>query len=404
MDPILHLTKVGSIGLGAVLNLIMVAYFLYACAKSRMTIPRAFFSVWGLFIIIGLISIISSPDKVRSLRSFFVVLTYMSVFCLSAYFIRSKQDLAYVIKLVILSSLIPFAFTIFEFLNPASSTTKDGFRLFGSFSHPNIYAFYLVLIASLCLFVNKQKILEFDQGLILLSKFVFVIALIFLILTKTRSAWGAFTIVITVYGTLAERRYLYYLLVVVALSLMIPTVHERVMDVFTSGTSIENLEDGEALNSYAWRLVVWIASWDYILAKPFLGHGYDTFSYYFLDFFPLEESRGFDAHNTYVQIVFDMGFLGLVGYLLIFIAILKRLFTYFQWDKQGSTIIIGLVTSYLAVGYSDNILFYLSYNWYFWLIMGCCYFANPPAKSNNHREKDVNSINSQISTPIIGRH
>ncbi|SON52787.1 O-antigen ligase family protein [Vibrio tapetis] len=385
MDPVLHLTKVGGIGLGAVLNLMMVAYFLYVCAKNRMVIPRAFVSVWGVFIIIGLVSIISSPDKVRSLRTFFGVLTYMSVFCLSAYFIKSKQDLVYVIKLVILSSIIQFTFTFVEFLNPSASTTKDGFRLFGSFSHPNIYAFYLVLIASLCFFVNKQKTLQFDHGLILISKLVFVVALVFLILTKTRSAWGAFTIVIAVYGILSERRYLYYLTAAVFVALMVPAVQERVMDVFTSGTSIESLEDGEALNSYAWRLVVWAASWDYILAKPLFGHGYDTFSYYFLDFFPLEESRGFDAHNTYVQLVFDMGFLGLAGYLIIFIAIFRRLFAYFHDDKQGATIIIGLATSYLVVGYSDNILFYLSYNWYFWLVMGFFYFSNPPISNKNRK-------------------
>jgi O-antigen ligase len=192
-------------------------------------------------------------------------------------------------------------------------------------------------------------------------------------MTKTRSAWIAMAMIFILYGMMVERKYLLYLVLISLGALLIPSVHERVIDLF-AGNSIENITEGEPLNSYAWRKVVWLASWDYIINKPILGHGYDTFSYYFLEFTPLEGEKGYDAHNVYVQIAFDMGFLGLFAYLIIFIGIMIRLFKLFVYDKKGGVILIALLFSYMLVCMSDNMLYYLSYNWYFWFLMGVFYY------------------------------
>lgn len=375
MDPVLNLTKVGGIGFGALLNLLVVVYFIYVCLKEKFVVPRSFIFVWGAFVVIGLYSILQSPETLTSLRSFFGVLTYFSIFNMVYYFCRKESDVTFLIMFIVLSSVVPFLFSVFEFALPAGSTTKDGFRLFGSFSHPNIYAFYLVLIASLCFFSINQRYLYFPRLFITVAKFILATSLIFLILTKTRSAWLAFVVVITIYGILYNRRYILYLILIAIVAMLIPSIQERILEVF-SGNSVDDLATGESLNSYAWRKVVWAASWEFILQKPFFGHGYDTFSYYFLDFFPLEEKKGYDAHNTYVQIAFDMGFLGVIAYVSIFLTVLYRVFRIFYIDRSGGAVIIGLIASYLVVGYSDNMLFYLSYNWYFWLVLGTFFYAS----------------------------
>ncbi|RTZ17427.1 O-antigen ligase family protein [Vibrio aquaticus] len=385
MDPILNLTKVGGIGFGALLNLLVVVYFMFVCLKNKFVIPKSFFYVWGAFILIGLFSIFQSPDKVTSLRSFFAVLTYFSIFNMSYYFCRTKKDVSFLVMFIVLSAVVPFGFSIFEIIFPDGSTSRNGFRLSGSFSHPNIYAFYLVLVSSLCFFSLNQRVLTFPPRFIQFAKVILLLSLVCLVLTKTRSAWLGFIVVIAVYGMIYNRRYLLYLTVFGLIVLAIPSVQERVLEIF-SGNSVDELTLGESLNSYAWRKVVWTASWDFILQKPLFGHGYDTFSYYFLDFFPLEENKGFDAHNTYVQIAFDMGFLGALSYLLIFPVIFYRVFVIYSLDRSGGAVIIGLMVSYLVVGYSDNMLFYLSYNWYFWLVLGAFFYASRHYKVQRENE------------------
>lgn len=373
LDPFLNMTKIGGIGLGALLNLIVVVLFSTVCVKSRFVIPKTFLSVWGLFLFFGFLSIFISPDKISSMRSFFSILTYWALFNFTYYFIRDRSDVHFFLKFVILSSIIPFLFVIYEFLNPESSTTLDGFRLYGSFSHPNIFAFYLVLIGTLCIFSLKSKILNFSTNFVYLFRVIFFVCLICLLFTKTRSAWISMSVIIFIYGIVSERKYLFILTMTILVSLLIPSVQDRIFDIF-SGVSTDDLAFGENLNSYAWRKLVWLSSWDYIVLKPFLGHGYDTFSYYFLEFFPLQENANYDAHNAYVQIAFDMGFFGLLSFLIIFVVIILRLYKCYYIDKSGVTLILSLNISYLITSYSDNMLFYLSYNWYFWTINGMCFY------------------------------
>ncbi len=384
LDPVLELTKVAGIGMGAVLNLLVVCFFVIVCFIKKFELPRSFFKVWSLFIVTGLISLVISPDKIGSARSFFAVLTYYSIFSLSFYFIKSREDFASIIKLVVYSAVIPFCFVFKEFALPAASYTKDGFRLFASFSHPNIFAFYLVLVISMCFYAMKSKVIMFETSFIKHAKLILFFGIICLLITKTRSAWAALLFVFIFYGLLSERRYLLYLFVLGAVAMFIPSIQERVVDIF-SGVTADDLAYGEVLNSYAWRQIVWVASWDYIIAKPFFGHGYDTFSYYFLEFFPLEGSSKFDAHNAYVQIAFDMGFVGVIGFLTIFFSIIKEMLSYYKFDKPGTAILLGVILSYMLVCYSDNMFFYLSYNWYFWLVMGSFYYLSRLEASSLHR-------------------
>lgn len=373
LDPILDLTKVSGIGFGAVLNFLLVIFFFAVCIIRRKDIPASFFKTWFFFLLCGIISVLISPDMIRSARSFFSVLTYYSLFCLPYYFINNKSDFKSVIWLIIFSSLIPFLCALFEFAIPLGSNTKDGFRLFGSFSHPNIFAFYLVLIISICFFSLKSNFVFFESKFYIVFKSILIFSVILLFFTKTRSAWISLVSVLFIYGILAERKFLIYLLLCIMALLLVPAVQDRISDLFINVT-IDDLQYGEVLDSYSWRKLVWASSWDYIFSSPFFGNGYDTFSYYFLNFFPLQESVGYDAHNAYVQIAFDMGFLGVIGFLVIFKYILSEIIHMYAIDKNGTSVILGLIFSFLLVCYSDNMLFYLSYNWYFWFFIGSYFY------------------------------
>ncbi|TAA47754.1 O-antigen ligase family protein [Corallincola spongiicola] len=393
LDPILNMTKVGGIGIGALLNLAVIAYGVVAFSKYRREIPLFLVKTWGIFLASGIISIILSPVMMQSVRSFASVVTYFVIFSLPFFLVRSRDDAKFLLRLIMLSSIIPIFYGLFEFVVFGGTNSVQGKRIFSTFSHPNIFAFYLVLVLSLSLFFLKST--QFKMS-IRFRKWMLnaaIFGLVLLVLTKTRSAWAAFVMVVLVYGIMSEKKYLLYLAVAGGLAMLIPSIQERIVDIF-SGNDADSLSSGEALNSYAWRKVVWESSWSYIENKPFLGHGYDTFKYYFLGFFPLEGEKIFDAHNVYVQIVFDMGFLGVLGYFCIFSCVLYRLFKYRRYDPKGGAVLIGLVCSYMLVGYSDNMLFYLSFNWYFWLVCGIfCALANRPELFTDSSENTLKTTN-----------
>lgn len=373
LDPILKLTDFGGISFGALLNLAVIVFFFGGLLQNRGSISASVLKLWAGFLVVGLISIIISPIPVTSFRSFVSVLTYFSIFSLAYTFVRSRGGLESIIKLIIYSSFIPFVVSIVQFAFPETSTTKDGFRLHGTFSHPNIYAFYLVLIAAVSFYSIKSKSVFFSKRFIGLCAVLIPISAICLIATQTRSAWIAFFAIFFIYGILYERKYVILMCCIGVLALFLPFVQDRIADLASESQLTDS--GGEKLNSYAWRKVVWASSWEFIKNKLLFGHGFNTFSYYFLDFFVLEESKGFDAHNAYVQVAFDMGLLGLLAYTGLLLGILIKYLRYFTIDPAGNSVLVALLVSFMTVCYSDNMLFYLSYCWYLWLFLGagCAY-------------------------------
>lgn len=368
LDPILKMTDFGGISFGALLNLAVIVFFFGGLLQNRGSIPASVLKLWAGFLVVGLISIVISPTPVTSFRSFVSVLTYFAIFSLAYTFVRSREDLESIIKLIIYSSSIPFAVSIIQFVFPETSTTRHGFRLHGTFSHPNIYAFYLVLIAAVSFYSIKSNTVFFSKRFIRLCIALIPLSAICLIATQTRSAWVAFFAIFFIYGVLYERKYVVLMCCIGVLALFLPFVQDRIADLASDSQLTDS--GGEKLNSYAWRKVVWLSSWEFIQNKIFFGHGYNTFAYYFLDFFTMEESHGFDAHNAYVQIAFDMGFVGLFFYLVLLVGILLKHLKSFAKDPKGNSVLLALIASYMVVCYSDNILFYLSYCWYLWLLLG----------------------------------
>lgn len=374
LDPILNSTKIGGIGFGAVLNLLVLLLLLALIISNKFKLPTVVLKMWSLFLVVGLISITISPDKITSFRSLLSVFTYFAVFVIPFQFITSKAAYVACIKVIFYSSFIPILFVINDLVFPEASTNRNGFRLSSTFTHPNVFAFYMVLIASLCLYILKSSLFVCDRRLKQIASIVLVAALLCMLGTKTRSAWIAMIAVVGVYALFSEKKYLLYLAAFGCIAMTIPSIQERVLEIFSGGNDVNvALAQEGALNSYAWRKLVWTSSWGHIQASPFFGHGYAMFSYYFLDFFPLESNNGMEAHNAYVQIVFDMGFLGLLGYVLLLGQMFKKCWVVLKNDK-GNSVVLGLFIAFCLVNYSDNMLFYLSFNWYFWFFFGA-FFA-----------------------------
>jgi O-antigen ligase len=106
------------------------------------------------------------------------------------------------------------------------------------------------------------------------------------------------------------------------------------------------------------------------VAGPLLGHGLESFKPSTPDFFPLIGYEGIDAHNFYLQVAFEMGLAGFLALLWLFGSLAWRLAGGLRYDRDGVTLILSILGAYVLESYSDNMQFYLSFNWYFWFVMG----------------------------------
>jgi O-antigen ligase len=106
------------------------------------------------------------------------------------------------------------------------------------------------------------------------------------------------------------------------------------------------------------------------LSKPVLGHGLESFKPSTPGFFPLIGPEGIDGHNLYLQVAFEMGFLGVLALAWLLGSVALRIAKARRHDPPGIVIIQCILAAYLIESFSDNMHFYLSFNWYFWFVMG----------------------------------
>jgi O-antigen ligase len=204
-----------------------------------------------------------------------------------------------------------------------------------------------------------------------------VVLLGLVVLTQTRGAWVGVMIIFATFVFWVDRRFLFKLALLPAL-LFVPAVADRLGDL-GKGTAYtgEMRSADDAVNSFAWRQLMWQSALEHAAGSLFLGKGLASFGPDSLVFFPLanpnyvySEKAGVGAHNAFVQALYETGIVGLCCYLAIFISILLRIMNAYRFDPKGAWVAASIVIAFIAATFSDNMFDYGAVNLYFWGIVG----------------------------------
>ena len=387
-DPVFNLLGggAGSMGFGAILNALAISIAFVLVAQSPLTAPFLIVGVWGPFLLIAFASTLYAPDIFAAARLALVFLSYWSFFIIPSFLWRSPHDVSRFVMLVMVSSAIPSLYALVDIAQNLSDMAD--FRLQSTFSHANIYAFYLVLLIGLAFYVRSSRIIRVTPQVRLLVTLYIPYLLVLLMLTKTRSAWVSFGLIFLVYAFRIDRKFLAGFLLLPVLVASNPSVVDRLLDV-TEPSEIDSftqLNESTRLNSYEWRRVLWESAIPEIIEKPLLGHGLESFKPSTPSFFPLVGPDGIDGHNFYLQTGFEMGLLGVFALVWLLGSIARQILKGRQHDPPGVLIMLCILIGYALECYSDNMHFYLSFNWYFWFVIGtiCAwvYNENLPRRQN----------------------
>ena len=120
-------------------------------------------------------------------------------------------------------------------------------------------------------------------------------------------------------------------------------------------------------------------------SRYLLGYGIGGFFHYSPDFFPLSGGREFGAHNVFVERFFDGGLVAVTAFSIFFIVQLYKAFQLWKYEQFTALVYFGLILSYLTLNASDNVVDYLAYNWYYWVVAGAFYATAKQIVSSNTR-------------------
>lgn len=323
----------------------------------------------ALFILTTFASIFYSANSATSIIEWLRILSIFSLYILGFILIRNPQDFKKLIYTVILSVFIPGLVAFYQFFTQTGMTIIDeGItnRIFGTFAHPNLFAYYLTIPLALLIFIllKKEKIKNFE----LFPALFFIPIFVLLMLTFTRGAWVVFLIIILILGIIKYKKFLLgALLGLILIYLIFPPLHNRVNDLFQykPGSSIQ------------WRINLWKDSISYSKERLIGGHGIGTANQIILSRRG-EELGSPDPHNDYLKILIENGTIGIVSYLVVIISLLITLFlklikSQSIENKNLYLLFIGITVALYFMSFADNILRNTALQWVFWLLLGALF-------------------------------
>jgi len=355
---------------GAILNLVVLGL---AGAMTLLRTGSTFpFKVWFPFLFVATLSVAWSPDKSLAIRALVGLFTYVSLFVIPFFMRKKFRDNVWLLKAMIYSSIVPATVGVLEYL----FFLDNSGRVKSTFSHPNVFAFYLTVIIGLIFFLLSSSTMQFKP---IVRKMIIPysgLLLGLIVLTQTRSAWAGVLLILAAFAFFRDRRYL-LLLVLLPLLLLVPAVSDR-LDDLGHGTEFkgEIKSEADSVNSFAWRTLMWQSAMEDAADTPLFGKGLASFGLNALRFFPLADikggysDKGIGAHSAYVQAGYETGLVGLACYLAVYFRVISRALRYFRRDPGGALMLISIILCYMSECFSDNIFEYGSLNQYFWGLLG----------------------------------
>jgi len=353
-----------ALNLAALLGIVVLIFTTWLVIKNWFSLKKIKLLIpWLIFLSVNILSLFFSVSLNTSLAELARLLTIFSLFILGFLIIKNNQDLTRLVKVIIFSSLLPSAVAFYQFLTGTGLKEGSDFRLYGTFAHPNMLAFFLCFIIVLTVFIflnnDRKKISSLFYGLLMLF------SLFLLIFTYTRGAWLVFFIFIFLIGFLRYRRFLVFTLAALLLFyVVIPPFQERV----------NTLINPDPYGSINWRLELWQDGFTYFKKEPVIGYGLGTASLVIAD------NRGPklgspEPHNDYLRLGLDTGWLGLAAYLVLIISLLIfLLICYFRQTrpklKMFNLFLVAFGIALYLMSFGDNILNDTALQWSFWVLVG----------------------------------
>jgi putative inorganic carbon (hco3(-)) transporter len=355
--------------------LLSTALWLVKMVYYRKVLVRSspFDKLIGLLVLLSFASVWVSPDKSFSFYNYSHLMgRYVLIYYLVIHNVHSLGQIKRMVMALLGATFLVNFYGYYQYIFGIDISAMEWvddaqfpdlkIRVFSTLKNPNLLASFLVsmiaIAGGLGFYAPDKKV---KTALLLLV----VSCSACLIITYSRGAWISLFAVLAAFGFWHNRKMFWLLLIVPLLVLLAHNgVLERVL-------SIANPTD----TSSTLRLALWESTWSMISDHPLFGIGWGA--YYLVypnyDFFILNGTKIFHAHNMYLNIAAEIGIPAFCVFML------------FLWrhahlalklcKKSGNPYIVGLMLGSVAAifglvvsGLTDYTLFNIQMSMLFWLL------------------------------------
>ena len=324
-------------------------------------------------------SILYSPSPSDSIAELIKLLNIFLIF--SAAFVIAIKDRSTdkYLTAILAGTGLPCLLGLWQLISSSGGFSGDGLtnRLTGSFIHPNLFAFFLVITANLVIYFligARDKFVRLAWLGALGLNFLLIL------FTYTRGAWLGLTISGLVWGMLFfSKRLLAWLagwLVLLTLAtLLVWPLAEQNFDLVGSQL-YQRLTAGSLVKdaSLQSRLEVWQRARQAFLKKPMTGYGLGTFILVESGQINSSATPLLEAHNDYFRLAVELGIFGALLYIFIWLAFarisVRALKSGLGKKRPAGALVLALALTFLVVSFFDNILRFTAVLWLLWTTLG----------------------------------
>lgn len=348
-----------------ILSLFFLSLYLYLEKRHRRFVvgDRLLFFSLLLFGFSFLVSLLFSFDVINSLLYFLRFLEFLVVYLV---LVNRLIDVRVLVSVFVFGMCFQSFLGIMQYVlqeslglrvigEPVVSSVSLGsakvdifsetfLRIYGSFSHPNIFAAHLIFALVLLPFSSLYSSLSGRR----FSYIAIMLLIIAFLLTFSRSAYLALAFVFITFLLLFKRRgYLLRLVKFISSILILSFFLGFLKVVFLRLVYIDP-------SSLIERFRYISTSWDMFLAHPF-GVGAGNFTLVMQNFDPVRLDPWLfqPVHNIYLLVLNELGVFGLISLFLVFSAYLRLLFTRSRRIRMA---LLSLLISVFVIGFFDHYL------------------------------------------------
>jgi len=335
-----------------VVSFILIIGGLFYIFSHRIPVLKIPFTKYlVIFLILSILNFLTAENLISSLMEFFRFFSAFIIYILAWTLFDTEKRIKALINMIILSSLIPLACGLYQIILNRGQFISGFIRAYGTFAHPNPYAFFLIIILALALnfYADRPRWKVKLKLLLLITLSAFC-----LLLTFTRTAWFGLFLLFIFLIWFRERRFIWPFVILLTVFVLLSPVRLRFYDLAGS------------FNSMVHRLYIWKAGLEKFPACPLIGRGLMSFE--------LLDIYGEPAHNDLLRIIFELGIFGLIIYLALIVAIFRKLFAVLHSGLRPyfyslTCAVFSIFVVFQIASITGNIFFRPAIQWYFWALV-----------------------------------
>lgn len=361
-----------SINVAGILSILVLVWSLWYLISQwkRVMEARGFWPI-ALFVGFGFFSLTYSVATLATMTEIVRLGSLLGLFFVAQVMIRQEQDFRTVISGLLLGLVLPSAVGFFQVLTGNGLTFAESVnRAYGTFGHPNVFAFYLVLtiFTILGLYAHGKRYTG-------IHPITVVLFTVLLLLTQTRGAWLGLVVGLGFVGLVRYRQALVVgsivlLTILVILPLLSASLTSAGIDIKRQPIIGQLVERQLNTSSFDWRVEVWDDMKDRFFERPLFGFGLGSFpTLRQLQVFDVYD-QGIGAHNDYLRLLVELGLIGCVLYALVLVSWLRAMRAITRHWSGERLFMMGFFLAFLVMSYFDNLLQATPVMWAFMILLG----------------------------------